>query len=222
MHVAILSMIYHEPEWLHTVGAIAKYCPVFPTYFAERHGVLGLSQAFNDAFEANHLKHFDYVWFLTNLSFSGPLLQEMLGVLYSMPDKERKKVAAIHPAFKSDHQHLRPRMPGDVLEVPFVEFTAPLVNAEVFAGLKLDPAMPYTGHDIDWGYQARKMGLRLLSYTPKESETQHSYLRHSGSPHPATAERKRRRQEAETATCLRLRNKYGDNWRDLLKYQGGI
>lgn len=220
MKVAILSMIYHEPEWLHTIGAIQRTCPGVPVYFAERNGVGGLAEAFNHGFAANGLgSKFDLVWFLTNFSWSGNLLQEMLnleGVHWDF-------TAAVHPAFSSDHRFLRPSVgPGEHWQVPFVEFTAPLVNARIFDNLKLDALMPYTGHDVDWGHRVRLDGKDLFCYQPKEAESIHSYIRHSKSLHPATIERRKRREAAELATNLRLRAKYGDEWRKTLNYMGGI
>jgi len=219
--VAILAMIYHEPEWLNTIGSIQRHCPGVPVFFAERNGVGGLAGPFNEAFAANRLVEFDYVWFLTNFSFTGPLLKELVRTAVQL--KTDHRVAAIHPAFASDHRFLRPAGNSEVTCVPFVEFTAPLVDTLTFAKNPLDDYMPYTGHDIDWGHRVREDGEKLFCYTPSPAVTvQHGYLRHSKSEHPATALRKKKREEAEVATVMRLRHKYGDNWRDLLNYKGGI
>lgn len=223
MKVAILSMIYHEPEWLNTIGSIQRQCPGVPVFFAERNGVGGLAGPFNEAFVANRLVEFDYVWFLTNFSFTGPLLQELLFQI-TLQEQRGSPTAALHPTFASDHRFLRPGEEGlRVRWVPFVEFTAPLVSTKAFSTNLLDDHMPYTGHDIDWGHRVRMQGWGVYCYTPSPAVTvQHGYLRHSKSEHPATILRKKKREEAEVATVMRLRHKYGDNWRELLNYQGGI
>jgi 3-deoxy-D-manno-octulosonate 8-phosphate phosphatase (KDO 8-P phosphatase) len=146
---------------------------------------------------------YDHVWFVTNVTFDPDLplkLAESIG-----------SHAAIHPKFKSDHKHMTE---GEgVKEVPFVEFTAPLVRADVFKDLPLDENLPYWAHDLDWGYRVWSAGYSIaVNY---DLEVGHTYIRHS-KMHPVTKERLRQRRAADQPTREALVKKYGAEWRDII------
>jgi len=210
---AILMMVYHEPEWLQTVKCVATHCPGVPVFFTDRNGTDGLAGAFNHGFFNHRLWEFDYVWFLTNIVFnSGDGLLKLIAALDCRP-----AIAAITPAFDSDHAHTRPKGHDMVDHVPFVEFTCPLVRASVFRHTMLDPEMPYSGHDLDWGYRVRRR--KCLLGVHHGVVVGHTYIRHSSSAHPATVARKALRDAAEEPTKALLAAKYGPEWFKLLRYK---
>lgn len=213
--VAVLAVIYHEPDWLETLRCMAGLDGV-PVYLTDRNGAGGLAVAFNRGFNQHDLVRYRYVWFLTNITFN----PDILPLLVEGLEKHKTTAVAIQPAYESDHRFLRPGDGNPVAEVPFVEFTCPLVRAPYYYREFLDPDLPYTGHDVDWGYRARKLGFSLLVH--RKLIVGHTYIRHSKSTHPSTLVRSRLRHAAEAGTQERLRKKWGVNWRGVLGYQGGI
>lgn len=219
MRTAILAMIYHEPEWLYTCGCLSRVRGI-PVFFADRNGVEGLAGAFNEGFQRHRLRDFDYVWFLTNVTFQ-PEVPTALSVLC-----QERGLAALHPVFESDHTFCRKSDDQEMLaekrgvtEAPFVEFTAPMVDAKVFDQMPLDGEMPYTGHDVDWGHRVRLAGWKMGVW--HGHSVGHTYNRKL-IPHPATRHRAQLRKEYEPLTVKRLEKKYGPRWRAILNYQGGI
>jgi hypothetical protein len=213
--VAILAMIYHEVDWLHTCAAIARLNRV-PTFFADRQGINGLAGAFNGGFDSQELGRFEYVWFLTNVHFHSIDFWRLVDAMDANPE-----AAAIQPAYQSDHKHLRSDGSGLVRSVPFIEFTCPMVRSEVFRKYPLDPGMPYTGHDVDWSFRVLQAGWMLGVHN--QVMLDHKYLRHlPDQHHPSTRERARLRKLAQAPTEARLADKYGSDWRTKLNYHGGI
>jgi len=120
-------------------------------------------------------------------------------------------VAAIHPAFDSDHPHLNPKAP-DGASVPFVEWTAPLVSVEAWENVgKLQAEMGYWGFDLDWSYRAKRAGYKLLACTTMALG--HNYLRNvHADEHPITKARRAERAKTDESTEGLLRAKWGDDW----------
>ena len=114
MNICILSIIYLEPEWQQTKTCIEA--TGLPVVYIDRKGVGSLSKAINEG--AQLCKGFDYTWIVTNVLFDNFGALELI--------KEARNWAAIHPTFASDHLHIRHGK--GVTEVPFIEFTAPIVN----------------------------------------------------------------------------------------------
>lgn len=203
MKTAILSVIYQEPDWHQTVDCIANHAPGYPVFFVDRKGTGSLAEAFNRGFKENNLIVYDLVWFLTNVRFGPRTLQRLEDHMWKTP------YAAIHPAFESDHHHLRPKQVDEVFEVAFVEFTAPLVRSSIFANNPLDERMPYAGHDLDWGYRVRYAGHLIGVYHGVTVE--HTYIRHNKRKHPVTALRANLRAATEEPTKQLLAQIYGEN-----------
>ncbi len=205
--VCIAAITYLEPAW-RTTAACIRRCEV-DVFWADRRGVGSMARAYNECFNTNRLAdRFKYVWFLSNVEFEDGVLSELLrGV-------ERSGFAALHPSFDSDHWHTRPAKSPEVFATPFVEFTAPLVQSDIFAAFPLDERMPYWGHDLDWGHRVRQAGHTIGVH--HGTRVSHSYIRHDQEKHPATLERARQRAQHDAATRRQLRHKYGRKWRDVL------
>lgn len=207
--IAILAVIYHEPEWLQTCSCIAE-CSTVPVFLTDRQGTGSLARAFNQGFLTNDLNRFEYVWFLTNITFSPLILPVLLAKI------QQGDFVGITPAFNSDHVHTRPVETDDVLEAPFIEFTAPMIRSAVFRQNLLDENLPYSGHDLDWGYRIRQKGHKLgVCHATK---IEHVYIRHSQSKHPSTIDRLRLRDQFEEPTKQALRRKYGPDWFKKLRH----
>jgi GT2 family glycosyltransferase len=215
--VTIVSVVYQEPEWQQTKKDI-EACGV-PVVYVERSppGVGSLAEAINRGFK--EAPESEFVWFVTNVTFEPSVLNRLLE---SITDPS---LAAVHPSFLSDHAHLRP-MPctfwkGSSLKaVPFVEFTAPLVRAEIFKNHLLDEKMPYVGHDMAWGYEMRELGYKVA--VEHMTTLGHTYIRHRKGFHPVTHTRRMLRRKAVNPTILRLIQLYGADYKSKLQYQNAL
>jgi hypothetical protein len=212
MKLAVLSVVYAESWWSSTQDSLGRLPPTVDVYHVDRQGVGSLAEAFNRGFRDFTLHRYDYVWLITNVTFRGNVLPTLAEVI------AQRGWCAIHPAFKSDHAFLRRDSTlhgeGDV-ETPFVEFTAPLVQASALASNPLDEAMPYIGHDLDWCYRVRAQGGKVG--VCRQVSVGHSYLRNLIASEAAITQRRAElRQAAEEPTVRRLIEKYGEGWRKKL------
>lgn len=210
----VVSVVYSEPEWERTHrNLLALGVPV--VFVARRpEGVGSLAEAINRGFRDACARYdFDYVWFVTNIWFGKSAVPQLEAAL------DTGKFAAVHPAFDSDHAFCRKR-PGSTerVEVPFVEFTAPIVRREVMEKFPLDEAMPYWGHDLDWGVRVRAAGLKIgVDYG---CTVEHSYIRNKAKT-GVTAQRAALRKQTDESTIRRMEEKYGDDWKVTTGYRIG-
>lgn len=179
--------------------------------YADRGGIGPIAKPFNDAF-ANLPDDAEYVWFLTNVGFDPEMPAALVADLDRSP-----RIAAIHPAFDSDHGHISSSS-RTTRDIPFVEWTAPMVRASAFRKIgPLDEQMPYWGHDLDWSYRAKQMGYTLQ--VNGAYRLRHEYLRHVSQKknmHSVTYARAQERAKYDASTMNRLSEKYGKKWRDVL------
>ena len=207
--VRIVAIEYHEPEWEETKKAI-KACHV-PVTWVDRDGTGSMAAAYNHGFAAE-IGDEEYVWFMSNPVFNPKILHRLVGALKVSP-----MTAAVHPAFHSDHAFCRPSGRDEVTDVPFLEFTCPLVRAKVFYEHRLDERMPYWGHDLDWGYRIKKAGYSLSVH--HGTLVQHVYVRNSRK-YGVTAQRAMLRKMTDISTTNVLVDKYGSDWAHTLKRHG--
>jgi len=205
----VISIIYKELEWCETERCLDQCC--YPVHFVDRRGVGSLAKAINSGFKA-WANGAEYVWFVTNVTFDPECLQKLIEQMDCNP-----KLAAITPAFASDHAFCRP-IGGcaETREVPFIEFTAPIVRASVFRDFPLDENMPYWGHDLDWGYRVRKAGWKLGVYFG--ATLGHTYIRDTNNDQRITARRYELRRKTNQGTRQALIAKYGAIWRKVVGY----
>lgn len=217
-NVAIIAIIYEEPEWQETRKCLDKIQCL--KLYVDRQGTGSLAAAYNKGYRdlmayaaANNIQ-IDYVWFVSNPTFLPGTMERLVSAMDSTG------YAAIHPAFNSDHKHLRPvpelKEANVKREVPYIEFTAPIVRADVFAKFPLDEQMPYWGHDLDWSYRVRKDGYILAVHSGVRIE--HTYIRNS-KPHPVTQRRHQLRKQTNAATTAHLVELYGADWQTVLQYK---
>jgi hypothetical protein len=211
-NLAIVSVIYEEQEWEQTKRSIDKIDCL--KVFVSRGGDGSLAKAVNDGIKRLP-KNIRYVWIITNILFEPEIAERLVS------EMERTEYAAITPAFHSDHLFCRPAKDRHgVAEVPFVEFTCPIVRVDVMRRILLDEEMPYVGHDIDFGYRARKAGYKLgVDY---DTTIGHVYIRNNKQPEPITLSRAKKREDAVPKTTNRLIKKYGPRWQKILMYGGAV
>ena len=207
--VAIVSIIYKEPEWAETERCLDK-CNV-PIFFVDRHGVGSLAKAINSGLR-QWGKGFEYIWFVTNVTFKETCLSSLLKAI------EEYGLAGLTPCFSSDHSFCQPMagITGVNPNVPFIEFTAPIIRTKVLEDYPLDENMPYWGHDLDWGYRVRAAGWKIgVLY---DEELGHVYIRNSGLTHHITVRRMEKRKATNAKTRAALVGKYGGQWRKKLQW----
>ncbi len=204
----ILAIKYAEPEWQQTLACLLKQKE--PVIFIDRNGTGSLAEAINRGIKSIS-GDYDYVWIVTNILFFPDTLHKL------QENMKANNCDAIHPAFASDHAHLRINNIVRITKrVPFLEFTAPLIKLSLLKNFLLDEDMPYWGHDLDWGYR-----VSLHNYTLAVDNTapiSHTYIRNNNFNHDITLIRKKLRKATDDNTRAALVKKYGANWSNLLKY----
>lgn len=170
--------------------------------FADRDGVGNMSRAFNDVVWINYIIEKRFIWFLTNVEFP----PEMPLSLLSCFDDE---TAAVHPGFDSEHPHIKTAF-GVVPDVPFIEWTAPMVNTyifELFGGL--DEQMPYWGMDLSFSKRCRDAGYMLK--IDGRYRLKHNYLR-TNAPEKISLIRRELRSLYDKQTEERLIEVHGEDY----------
>ena len=211
---------YNETGWTEKTVAclIAAGFKKSDIVYADRKGVGNMSKAFNEACwpifdpkgygyhgpsDSKNVKR--YFWFLTNVTFPEQMPLSLLDLISS--DDE---IAAVHPAFDSDHAHIKNAY-GISRDAPFIEWTAPLIRTNTLYVVGWpDEKMPYWGMDLDWSYRAREKGYTLA--IDGCHRLGHTYLRLTDQKEPITLERERIRKTFDRSTEERLIEKYGADW----------
>jgi hypothetical protein len=213
--VSILAIRYTESSYAATVKSIQA--SGLPVVYVDRNpkGIGSLAEAINRGMKQMTTR---FVFIVTNVTFD-PLLP--LTLVTHIHDAD-----IIHPSFNSDHPHLQviPQLMnttgfiGGVGFVPFVEFTAPLVNREKW--IPVDESMPYWGFDLDHGWRVWENGGKVLcDYTCTIGHTYIRNIKHgkalNGDP-IITQRRLQRRRQQDEPTKRVLKRKYGVKWNGVL------
>lgn len=202
--LVIISLKYLEPYYENTLKCLQEI--PYPILFADRDGVGNMSRAFNEVFERMPF-NVEYVWFITNVTFTTDVPEKLMQVLDSDPN-----IAAVHPAMAtSDHRHL---WPGETRDVPFIEFTAPMFRAADFARFMLDENTPYYYMDLIISHQLKQEGKRLVCVG--DAEVQHTYLRNERKQHPITNIRKQLRDYHTPISKRYMEQTFGADWQTKL------
>lgn len=206
--IGIVAIIYQEEYWKETELLLAQTND--PVYLVDRKGVGSMSEAYNTGFkEAMKDQEYEWIWFVSNVTFKPKDWQNIKNLAKTLTG-----YAAINPVYNSDHPHLRPgHSEFAVYDIPFVEFTAPLVRASVFKENPLDEMLPYWGQDLDWSHRVKQNGWKLAACS--EMVLGHSYIRES-EPNKITEQRKKLRFQTDAGTHKRLIEKYGQDWRKII------
>jgi len=208
MKCAVIQLEYMETGWTARTFDCCRADGLEVIAVAQREGVGSMSAAFNRAVSEvlnkrkSNQKSLEFLWFVTNVTFHP-------GTAQALMDAFDESTAAVHPQFASDHPHIA--KPNGVVEVPFVEWTAPMLRISALeqVGL-LDEAMPYVGMDLDWSHRANLAGWNLRA--TNRAQVQHTYLRFNA-PEEISKIRERLRALYAYSTEARMVEKYGQNWK---------
>ncbi len=199
MRILIVVLEYLEPDWLQTLKCVQD--TGLPYELVSRDGVGNMSRAYNSIIN----KEADYYWFVSNVTFS-PQMPYMLAMAC-----EERGWAGIHPAMRSsDHKFQWPNG-NEPKETPFIEWTAPMVNAEIFRDNLLDEMLPYYYMDLDWCHRVKpnKVGVH------HGQVVEHTYLRNK-QEHPIGQLRKQLRNYWTPISQRHMIQKYGKDWQQKL------
>lgn len=208
MKFGVVAIKYEEPYW-REIERILKMIPD-QVYIVDRSGIGSMSEAYNRGFDmAMQDGNYDWLWFVSNVTFNVSDYEKVKKLITEMTPL----CAAVNPVYNSDHPHLRPYEGEPYKRVPFIEFTAPFINAKVFQDFKLDENLPYWGQDLDWSYRVKQLGFRL--FATNLMECGHTYIRFQQKSE-VTAKRLKARKKTDMSTRRRLVELYGKNWRDII------
>jgi len=197
MRILIVALEYLEPEWLETLKCIEE--TGLPYEIVSRDGVGNMSRAYNTIINKN--KEADYYWFVSNVTFKPQMPYELAMAC------ETLGWAGIHPAMAtSDHRFQWPNG-HEPKETPFIEWTAPMVNAEVFNINLLDEMLPYYYMDLDWCHRVKPKKVGVLH----SQVIGHTYLRNK-KEHPIGQLRKQLRNYWTPISQRHMLQKWGKNW----------
>lgn len=205
MKVAALVLGYKEPNWTKQTVDCALRAGCSPVVIIARQDGTGpMSNIFSEGMLLMKEFGVDWVWHLTNVSFTINMLSELL-------EHVDPSTAAVHPGFSSEHPHLQAAA-ADGSQVPFVEWTAPLVSVRAWQDVgPLDAKMGYWGFDLDWSYRAKMAGYSLKTCT--SCMLAHTYLKKADkAEHPVTTARRTERARHDQATEAELVRKWGKHW----------
>jgi hypothetical protein len=201
---AIIVLEYLEGYFRQTLDSLNGLNA--DVFYAYRDGVGSMSRAYNDAYNKHVLGlHYDNVWFVSNITFLPEVLEKL--------EKGIEGYGAIHPAFNSDHKHIRPDGSGQVKEVPFIEFTAPMFKTWVFEKYMLNDSYWYWFYDLIISKQMRDAGIKMATH--HGAEVGHVYLRNNKKEEISQI-RERLRNYRHKIEIKQLEQEYGKNWNQIL------
>lgn len=211
--ITIVALKYEEPYYAETVKCLEA--TKLPVVWADRRGWGNFSKAMNDAMWQVKTP---YVWFTTDITFDPETPYKLLESL------QQCGLAAIHPHHASDH--LSHRLGGQtnvypfgaetgalVRPVPFIEWTAPLVEMEWMTRFPLEEDYWYWYMDLLWSKAVREAGGRLG--VDLQHGVNHVYRRNKVE-HQITRKRYRHRQVRNRIEQKLLARRFGPDWRKTL------
>lgn len=209
--IAIVSLKYLEPEYKQTTDCLVDMN--LPIFFADRDGVGNMSRAFNDAFIKNVKGNYEFVWFVTNITCSPDTPHILASGI-------RGSIVGAHPTMAgSDHLHQRQNVTKQgIIPAPFIEFTAPMFRADVFAKYLLDEDLWYYYMDLELCHRLHGAGYQVA--VNHAAAVDHTYLRNTEIKHPVTELRSKLRNYISAGNRDYLATKYGPNWASLFNWKG--
>ena len=205
-----IVLAYDEAGWTEKTTACLIAAGLDNIHYADRDGVGSMAKAFNRSAAQVMIREQppEYIWFVTNVTFP----PEMPAALLQAIEADERAIA-IHPAFDSDHPHIR-QYGQEVRPAPFIEWTAPLVWARGWEEVgPLDEAMPYVHFDLDWSRRAAIAGWSLL--VDSRYRLGHTYL-WKEAPEPISQLRRSLRSLRHAGSLARMEEKWGQDWRTKL------
>ena len=206
MKILIVALEYLEPDWKQTLKCIEQ--TGLPFEVVSRDGVGNMSRAYNSILMDASWKA-DYLWFVSNIIFDKEVPFRLAEHLSD------SNWAAVHPFMNSSDHRSHHRNGTVPRETHFVEWTAPMVRADLFDGEPLDEMLPYYYMDLDWCYRMRQFGHKVGVH--HGVEVKHTYLRDrdaKGQGHPISNIRKQLRNYWTPISQRHMVEKWGKNWQN--------
>lgn len=204
MKLLIVLLEYLEPEFTQTLKCVED--TGLPYELVSRDGVGNMSRAYNSILMDASWQA-DYLWFVSNVTFDKEMPFKLAETL------EKTGWAGVHPAMSTSDHKFQWKM-GDVpCETPFIEWTAPMVRADLFSHEPLDEMLPYYYMDLDWCYRMRQQGYKVG--VDHRVEVSHVYLRNK-KEHPIGQIRKQLRNYWTPISQKHMIEKYGKDWQSKL------
>lgn len=209
--IAIIVLKYLEPYYHQTLKCLEQLDKSkVDIFFADRDGVGSMSRAYNDCFKKNvYGANYKYVWFVSNITFE-PNVPFLLA-------KSCEMFAAVHPEFNSDHQHIRPDGSNEVKQIPFIEFTAPMIQTWIYEKYGLDEDYWYWFYDLIISKQIRESGLKMAC--DHRAKVGHVYLRNNNKE-VISKIRTQLRDYRHKIEVKQLEQQFGKDWQKTLFYYG--
>ena len=164
------------------------------------------TESFNQAIQKNLHTDYEYLMICNNDINLTATDVEMLEVALN------GKEGIFSPVVNSPHSGVMSRQGNDFLrQVPWVEFVCPIIHRDVIEAIGLlDEEMPKGwGVELDYCHRAKKAGFNTylvqdiaIYHYGHKSQTDHGEYSHY----------------ANIEMNGRLREKYGDNWQEILNY----
>lgn len=215
MTTVIVALKYKEKAWeANTLPCLlAAQDAGYTVIYADRDGVGNMAKAFNDAVKS-FIKHNKgprptAYWFVTNITFTLDDLAKLEEAYVNCGE-----YAAIHPEFDSDHGHIRPDGSTELKRIPFIEFTAPLVDAIEYESIWLDEDHHYYYFDLIFSKRLKDKGLAMACH--HGVKIGHVYLRNNEQKEAVSLVREQMRNKRESVEIPLLRVKFGPKWREII------
>lgn len=200
MKILIVLLEYLEPEFTQTLKCVED--TGLPYEVVSRDGVGNMSRAYNSILMDASWQA-DYLWFVSNITFDKQIPFKLAEHLSD------SNWAAVHPVMNSS-DHRSHHKNGDVpRETQFIEWTAPMVRADLFSHEPLDEMLPYYYMDLDWCYRMRQFGHKVGVH--HGVEIGHTYLRNK-KEHPIGTIRKQLRNYWTPISQRHMAQKWGLDW----------
>lgn len=201
-----LIILHHDTSTEYT--DLLKYSLGHINYYVYNSSVnqTQFTESFNRAIQKNLHNDYEYLMICNNDINLTATDVEMLEVALN----GRKGIFS--PVVNSPHFGVMSRQGDDFLrEVPWVEFVCPIIHRDVIEVIGLlDKGMPKGwGVELDYCHRAKKAGFN--TYLVQDIAIHH-YGHKSQSDHTEYS------HYANIEMNGRLREKYGDNWQEILNY----
>ena len=204
-NILIVALEYLEPEWEQTLADIQA--TGLPYEIVSRDGVGNMSRAYNSILFDPTWKA-EFLWFVSNIRFDADVPYILAKGL------KETGWAGIHPSMPtSDHKTQHPHPIRSTKETPYIEWTAPMVNADIFSHNPLDEMLPYYYMDLDWCYRIRQQHMRVGVH--HGCRIDHVYLRDK-EEHPIGRIRKQLRHYWTPISQNHMVEVYGKDWQNKL------
>jgi GT2 family glycosyltransferase len=164
------------------------------------------TESFNQAIQKNLHNDYDYVMICNNDISLAARDVEMLEVALN------GREGIFSPVVNSPHSGVMSRKGNDLIrQVPWVEFVCPIIHRDVIEVIGLlDKGMPRGwGVELDYCYRAKKAGFG--TYLVQDIQIQHY-------GHKSQVDHGEYSYYANIEMNDRLREKYGNNWQEVLNY----